>query len=63
MSNTDATYPAKHDVIDRGKNTMGADDAIWEKNEDGAVVKRQPGVKTDQRDAVGGAYVQRYVMG
>eukprot|EP00090_Calanus_glacialis_P010259 TRINITY_DN18643_c0_g1_i1.p1 TRINITY_DN18643_c0_g1~~TRINITY_DN18643_c0_g1_i1.p1 ORF type:complete len:207 (-),score=73.26 TRINITY_DN18643_c0_g1_i1:74-667(-) len=43
----------------KAKTTMDADDAIWEKNEDGAVVKRQPGVKTDQRDAVGGPYVQR----
>ena len=59
MSNTDATYPAKDDFIDRAKTTKDADDAIWEKNEDGTVVKRQPGVNTDQRDAVGGPYVQR----
>ena len=59
MSNTDATYSAKDDVIDRAKNTVDANEAIWEKNEDGAVVKRQPGVNTDQRDAVGGPYVQR----
>ena len=59
MSNTDATYPANDDVIDRAKTTMDADDAIWEKNEDVAVVKRQPGVNADQRDAVGGPYVQR----
>ena len=59
MSNTDANYSAKDDVIDRAKNTVDANEAIWEKNEDGAVVKRQPGVNTDQRDAVGGPYVQR----
>ena len=59
MSNTDATYHANDDVIDRAKTTMDADDAIWEKNEDGTIVKRQPGVNTDQRDAVGGPYVQR----
>ena len=40
MSNTDATCPAIDDVIDRAKNTVDANDAIWEKNEDGAVVKR-----------------------
>ena len=59
MSHTDATYPAKDDVIDRAKKTVDADDAIWEKNEDGTVVRRQPGANTDQRDAVGGPYVQR----
>ena len=59
MSNTDANYSAKEDVIDRAKNTVDENDAIWEKNEDGTVVKRQPGVNTDQRDAVGGPYVQR----
>ena len=59
MSNTDATYSDKDDVFDRAKNKVDADDAIWEKNEDGTVVKRQPAVNTDQRDAVGGPYVQR----
>jgi hypothetical protein len=59
VRNTDTTYPAKDDVIDGAKNTVDADEAIREKNEDGAVVKRQPGVNTDQRDAVGGPYVQR----
>ena len=51
--------PSNHDFY-RAKNTVDTDDAIWEKNEDGTVVKRQPGIQSDQCDAAGGPYVQRF---
>ena len=56
--NKDATTHA-NDTLDRIKKTGDADDAVWEKNEDGTVVRRQPSGNTDQRDAASGPYVQR----
>ena len=56
--NKDATTHA-NDTLDRIKKTGEADDAVWEKNEDGTVVRRQPSGNTDQRDAASGPYVQR----
>ena len=44
---------------ERIKKTADTDDAVWEKNEAGEVVKRQPNGSTDQRDAPSGPYVQR----